>query len=88
MNREKMQQQSANLRNKKSLRLKAPQVKPKVKNGVLKVDSFSTKKKVDKNNSKDLTQKQKAARTMAAFKEARSRQKTGGCGGCRRNISK
>lgn len=82
MDREKLRKQSFNLRNKKSITLGSP--KPKVTKGVIKVDSFSTKKNVD---TKGLTQQQKAAKTIATLKEARSRKKPGGCGRCSRKIS-
>ena len=85
MNREKMQRQSFVLRNKK-LRLRAPTPKPKpqIKKGVVKLNSYNSKKKAvaNANEKNDLLARQQE--TQRILGQARSKRKPGGCGGCRR----
>lgn len=84
MNRETIRKQSVILRNKMLSRQKiSPPVssKPKVEKGVIKLDTFSSKKKVSPSDVQ--TQKE-----IIRQSEIRSRNnpKPRGCGGCRRKL--
>ncbi len=91
MNREKMRAQTARLRNKRVIqksRVITP--KAKVKKGVVKLQSFSSKKTTapaapPPANTKTI--RPSPSQHMQIMSSAKTRHK-GGCGGCRRKIAR
>lgn len=89
MDREKMRQQIKVLRAKKNSKVIIPQQTIKVNKGVIKLDSFSTKrvdtqssdkasKAQTESNAQEIRRHQQIMRTAAA--------KSRGCGGCKRKL--
>jgi len=90
MNRETMRKQVKILRNKKDhpppIARKAPPIKPKahVKKGVVKVEPFSTKRKAPVTQSPSADQLAERRKHAQIMRNAQSKHKTSGCGGCTR----
>lgn len=89
MDRNKMRKQLQVLRNKKlkprAQRIRAPKIKPQVKNKVLKIETFGTKQST---STKVAANRPVAKQTPQETRLQRrvSRPQRGGCPGCRRRL--
>lgn len=89
MDRAKLRQQTQKLRNKRVVQ-KTRLVAPKIKKGVVKLQSFSSKKTAPAapppSNTKVI--KKSPAQHAQIISTAGTRHKAGGCGGCKRKLGR